>query len=598
MRKAWNSLVYSLSLVARVGRWRALVWAGSLGLLQLVGLLMGLITREVVDAIVAQDSSRAVTLSFLVALLLASIQVALCVLLSFQPKVEEAVLASFDQELVETTLALPAHLHSAPEVQDRLEQLRQQRSAPHNLTYAALAFFFLSINLVISVVLLGSFSLILLTLPLFGLPLIYARGKQTRAFISLQQEIAEDRRLALGLFRISTSAAQASEVRTFGLGPMLLQRWQTVRWRADHRADVVGIQQAIPVALAELFFGMAFIGALTLIVRQALRGDASVGDVILFMSLAASLTRLLGGLAGISGWLGTVMGTVQRYLWLRDRLAQHRAELTVEGDLVPAPAHLTDGMRLVGVTHTYAGADRAALAEVDLHLPAGATVALVGENGAGKSTLTALLLGLLDPSEGRVEVDGTPLRQIEPQAWNDATSVVLQDHAKFEIITQETVGIGQVARIEDREMVEAAVTRAAATTVVADLPLGLDSPLGTSYGQGGRDLSGGQWQRLAVARGLMRETPLLLVMDEPTAALDAQAESELFSSYSAAARRAAGATGGITVLVSHRFSTVRSADLIVVLDEGKVVEQGNHGQLMALGGLYAELYDLQASGYR
>ena len=598
MRKAFNALRYSLGLVARVGRWRALVWALSLGLLQNVGLLMAVISRSLVDAIVAQDASRAVVLGITVALLLASIQVVLCLLLSFQPKVEEAVLARFDEELVATTLALPAHLHSSPEVQDRLEQLRQQRAAPNNLTYAALAFTFLAANLVVSIVLLGRFSLVLLLLPLFGLPLIYARGKQTRAFISLQQEIAQDRRLALGLFRTSTSAAQADEVRLFGMGPTLISRWQTVRLRADHRADVVGVRMSIPVAAAELFFGLGFIGALVLIVRQALRGEATTGDVLLLTSLAASLTRLLGGLAGISGWLGTVMGTVQRYLWLRERLAQHVAELTQEGDLVAAPAALRDGIRLVDLSHTYAGADRPALAHVDLHLPAGATVALVGENGAGKSTLTAVLLGLLDPSEGHVLVDDLRLRQIEPSAWNDATSVVLQDHAKFELVTQETVGIGDVPRITDRPMVQAAVTRAAADTVVDDLPDGLDSALGTSYGQGGRDLSGGQWQRLAVARGLMRETPLLLVMDEPTAALDAQAESELFSSYSAAARRAAKANGGITVLVSHRFSTVRSADLIVVLDQGEVVEQGNHGQLMAQGGLYAELYDLQASGYR
>ncbi len=400
VRKGLRALRYSVGLVVRVGRWRALAWAASFGLLQFVGLLIGLLTRAMVDAIVARDEPRAVAVAVAVALVLASIQLALCVLLSFQPKVQEITLATFDQELVETTLALPAHLHSSPEVQDRLEQLRQQRSAAMNLTYAALAFCFLAANLVVSVVLLGSFSLVMLLLPLFGLPLIYARGKQTRAFISLQQEIAQDRRLALGLFRTSTSAEQASEVRTFGLGPLLVQRWQTVRLRADHRADTVGVQQAIPVALAELFFGLGFIGALTLIVRQALRGDASVGDVILFTSLAASLTRLLGGLAGISGWLGTVMGTVQRFLWLRERLAQHRAELTATGDLVPPPAALRDGIHLVGVTHSYAGADRPALTDVDLHLPAGSTVALVGENGAGKSTLTALLLGLLEPSRG------------------------------------------------------------------------------------------------------------------------------------------------------------------------------------------------------
>jgi ATP-binding cassette subfamily B protein len=197
-----------------------------------------------------------------------------------------------------------------------------------------------------------------------------------------------------------------------------------------------------------------------------------------------------------------------------------------------------------------------------------------------------------------VLVDDVSLAAISPASWHDATAVVLQDHAKFELATQQTVGIGDVAWIDDRPHVEGAVLRAAAGTVIDDLPDGLDTELGNSYGQGGRELSGGQWQRLAVARGFMRDAPLLLVMDEPTAALDAQAESELFSSYSTAARRAAALNGGITLLVSHRFSTVRSADLIVVLEQGRIVEQGNHGQLMALDGLYAELYELQAAGFR
>lgn len=598
MRDAMRALRFSIGLVARTGRWRALVWAGCMGLLQMVNLLSALLAREVADAIVAQNETRAVVFGVATALLLASIQVVLCLLLSFSPKVEEASLAKFDEMLVGTTLALPAYMHSSPPVQDRLEQLRQQRSAAFNLNYAALAFTFLSLNLITTVFLLGSFSLLLLLLPLFGLPLIYARGRQTKAFIALQQELAQDRRLALSLFRTSTSAGQASEVRIFGLGPAVVGRWQEIRLRADRRADDVGTRVSIPVAAAELFFGLGFIGALTLIVRQALRGQASVGDVLLLTALAGSLTRLLGGLAGIFGWLGTVMGTVQRYLWLRDRLAAHQAALTADGDLQPAPASLQSGISLRGVSHTYGGAAGPALSDIDLDLPAGATVALVGENGAGKSTLAAVLLGLLDPAEGQVLVDDVPLRAIDPAAWNGATSVVLQDHAKFELVTQETVGVGNVPHIDDRSLVQAAVGRAAAGTVIDDLPEGLDSALGSSYGQGGRELSGGQWQRLAVARGLMRETPLLLVMDEPTAALDAQAESELFSSYSAAARRAAGATGGITVLVSHRFSTVRSADLIVVLDQGKVIEQGDHATLMALGGLYAELYELQASGYR
>jgi ATP-binding cassette subfamily B protein len=598
MRDYFKALAFCMRLIAASSRWRFVVWFVAMGALHFVGLITALLTRELVDSIVAVDQDKALAVALGVAGVLCAIQLMLCLMIAFYPKVQELGAARFDQELMNTTLQLPAHVHASPEAQDRLEQLRQQRGAPVHLGHATMVFFFVSANLIVSMTLLGSFSLLMLILPALGVPLVIARSKQTASLIAAQQETAEDYRVSYALFRTSTSAEQASEVRTFGMGPMLLDRWAERRRRADRRQDSVMVKTTFPVLACELLFGLGFMGALIFVVDQALNGEASVGDVVLFTSLAGSLTQLLAELAGIYAWVGMSLGVVERYLWLRDRLAQHRAELTADGDLVDAPAALREGIRLTGVTHRYDGAQSAALVDVDLLLPAGATVALVGENGAGKSTLTNVLLGLVAPTEGHVLVDDLPLASIEPFSWHAATSVVLQDHAKFELVTQETVGIGHVPQIADRPHVEGAISRASATTVIEDLPDGLDSELGNSYGQGGRELSGGQWQRLAVARGLMRDSPLLLVMDEPTAALDAQAESELFSSYSQAARRAAALTGGITLLVSHRFSTVRSADLIVVLDKGRVVEQGDHATLMAQGGLYAELYDLQASGYQ
>jgi ATP-binding cassette subfamily B protein len=220
-------------------------------------------------------------------------------------------------------------------------------------------------------------------------------------------------------------------------------------------------------------------------------------------------------------------------------------------------------------------------------------VAVVGENGAGKSTLVKLLCKLYEPTSGAITVDGAPLARMDPALWRARTSGAFQDFARFELRAQQSVGLGDVPQLDSAEAVSAAVSRAGATDVVDRLPSGLQTQLGATWPEG-VDLSVGQWQKLALARGFLREDPLLLVLDEPTSALDAETEHALFERYAAAART----TAGITLLVSHRFSTVRMADLIVVLDGSRVAEVGSHEELMARGGTYAELYEIQAAAYR
>ena len=224
-------------------------------------------------------------------------------------------------------------------------------------------------------------------------------------------------------------------------------------------------------------------------------------------------------------------------------------------------------------------------------------VALVGENGAGKTTLVKLLARMYDPTTGRILVDGADLATIQPDAWRSQLSAGFQDFVKFEFTAREVVGIGDVQRAGDDDAVRAAVLRGDAASVVAGLPRGLDSQLGKKFTDG-VELSGGQWQRLALARAFMRERPLLLLLDEPTAALDPEAEHRLYEQYAAAAKIAAAETGGITVLVSHRFSTVRMADLIVVMHNGRIEEFGTHEDLLAANARYAELFELQARAYR
>jgi ATP-binding cassette, subfamily B, bacterial len=234
---------------------------------------------------------------------------------------------------------------------------------------------------------------------------------------------------------------------------------------------------------------------------------------------------------------------------------------------------------------------------VSLTFPAGAVVALVGENGAGKTTLVKLLARMYEPSSGSIFVDDTPLARVPAGEWRGRLAGAFQDFFRFEFSARHSVGLGDIPHLDDEPAVVAAVSRAGAEDVVARLASGLDTQLGPTW-PGGVELSFGQWQKLALARGFMRARPLLLVLDEPTAALDAETEHALFERYAAAAQGAGDGSGRITVLVSHRFSTVRMADLIVVLDGARLVEVGTHDELMARGGQYAELYSIQAAAYR
>jgi ATP-binding cassette subfamily B protein len=266
------------------------------------------------------------------------------------------------------------------------------------------------------------------------------------------------------------------------------------------------------------------------------------------------------------------------------------------------PARLERGIRFEHVSFAYPGTERLVLEDVSLTLPAGAVVAVVGENGAGKSTLVKLLGKFYEPTTGQIFVDDRPLARMRADEWRARLAGAFQDFFRFEFQARHTVGVGDVPRLDDGPAVVTAVTRAGADDVIARLTGGLETQLGSTWPDG-VEVSFGQWQKLALARGFMRDEPLVLVLDEPTAALDAETEHALFERYAAAAAAQNGHTGldrrgRITILVSHRFSTVRMADLIVVLDGARVVEVGSHADLLAKGGQYAELYGIQAAAYR
>ena len=283
----------------------------------------------------------------------------------------------------------------------------------------------------------------------------------------------------------------------------------------------------------------------------------------------------------------------RRLAWLED----YAAAVAASGDR-PVPSAFRKGIRVERVSFTYPGTSRVVLDDVSVKLPAAAVVAIVGENGAGKTTLVKLLSKMYEPTSGSIFLDDTPLARVPASEWRKRLAGAFQDFFRFEFRARHTVGLGDVPRLDDEPAVVAAVDRAGAVDVVTRLTAGLETQLGPTW-PGGVELSFGQWQKLALARGFMRDEPLLLILDEPTAALDAETEHALFERYAAAARgNQENDSGRITILVSHRFSTVRMADLILVLDGTRLVEVGTHDELMARKGHYSELYSIQAAAYR
>jgi ATP-binding cassette subfamily B protein len=491
---------------------------------------------------------------------------------------------------LQASIATVAH-QERPEYLDRLSMLRNQVFVLDHMYVSVFSTIGWILRLGVTMALLVSIHPALILLLIFAVPTVWTSTWRPEVERSAQERGAQASRLARHLFTIATTAPPGKEVRVTGIGERLIAdrraAWQ--RWYGP--VAVARWGSAFWHTLSWAIFGLAYVGAV-IFVASGLRAPA--GQVLLVLAAGARLSAYIGATVGEIGFLrGFWMDGSRRLAWLED----YAASAAASADL-PVPVVLHRGIRFDHVSFAYPGTSRVVLDDVSVTLPAGAVVAIVGENGAGKTTLVKLLAKMYEPSSGSIFVDETPLARLSAEDWRARLAGAFQDFFRFEFRAAHAVGLGDVPKVDDQPTIVAAVERAGAGDVIARLTSGLDTQLGPTW-PGGAELSFGQWQKLALARGFMREGPLLLILDEPTAALDAETEHALFERYAAAARAAPGSGGGrITVLVSHRFSTVRMADLIVVLDGARLVEVGTHEELMSRKGQYAELYGIQASAYR
>ena len=496
-------------------------------------------------------------------------------------------------DLVGRTPTLEIHEH--PENLTHLEILERQSWLFGETVPSLINIFALAVRVITTAVILLSVDPLLLLLPLFGLPALLLSAKTGYLYDIGNERASEALRRSGHMYDLATKAESAKEVRLFRLGHELSRRFQAdydelicIQGRVAVQAETLGLA-------SRLVFLIGYVGAIVLVVTRAVHGHASVGDVALTAVLAGQVLNMVTGSSEILQFAGRSLAIASRYVQLQ--AISNRARQRMATAPVATPTALTDGVRLDNLTSSYPGARQPTLRDINLHLPAGATITIVGDNGAGKTTLVKLLVGLYLPTEGRITVDGIDLTAIDPDRWRQRLSASFQDFARFEFLLREAVGMGDLAHLNNPNTIESALRRGGAPDLIDALPRGLNTQLGPNWNNG-IDLSGGQWQKTAIGRAMMRSTPLLLLLDEPTAALDADTEHQLFQNWTDAAKRLRHTTGAITLLVSHRFSTVRMADLIVVLDHGEIIQTGSHEQLIAETGPYSELFELQARSYR
>jgi ATP-binding cassette, subfamily B, bacterial len=443
-----------------------------------------------------------------------------------------------------------------------------------------------------AVALLAVVAPVLVPLPLLIFLPVVAAMRVEREMSCMLDDIATDMRLAHLLFQASTEPRSVAEVRLFSMTAALANRQEELLRKADVRQRSSRIRTLRIMTVGWSLFAAGVLGLL-----WAARGVPDIwsgGILFLLLVLAVQLVGQAEQAALTMRKISRLSTTIERFGRLHTFVDEAKARYR---STRPVPTGLHDGIRIreLSFRHTPQGTD--VLHTINLTLPAGTVVALAGPCGAGKSTLVKLLIGLYQPTAGEILIDGRPLTDYDLASWQSRTAAGFQDFCRFELPAGDSIGVGDLERWHDREAANAALGRAGMEDLLLRLRGGLDTPLGRSLPDGVLP-SEGSWQKVALARAMMRPAPMLRVLDEPTASLDAESEARLFATYVARARTHAQHNGCITVLVSHRFATVRTADLIIALRDGEVEEMGTHDELIAAGGWYAKVCALQAAGYK
>lgn len=574
-------------------------WRRSLGILlepagQAARPLFGLWLALLVDGVVEDDMTLIAVGVGGIALFQSLSYAASLYGISIRITLSEKVGHAFDREIATLTATLPGLDHQErPEYQDRLELLHQTQGALgkslDSLVRAAN-------SIIVAVITLGLLAVadpLLLVLTVFGLPSIWAARLYQGWMKAAEEASAQPRRLARHLRQLITDADAAAELRMWRIEDEIIARHRD-SWLASQEPILRAGRRRGAISFAErAIFIIGYVAAVTFTLWRTTRGQASIGEVLLVAVVGRQVqTQVLGPIYSVAA-LGDALRAAGRLLWLQDYAA---TGLTGQRGHRAPPERLEQGIALERLSFHYPGSQRLTLTDISTRIPAGSVVALVGENGAGKTSLVKLLCRFYEPTGGRILVDNVDLAEIDVESWRSQLSAAFQDFARLELVAGRTVGVGNLAELDHEPAVLDAIGRAGAAGVIPSLPRGLSTQLGASW-DAGVEPSVGQWQKLALGRALMRPSPLLMIFDEPTASLDAPTEHALFERY-ADTLRMVRERGGITVLVSHRFSTVRMADHILVLSGGRLIEQGSHEVLVRSGGHYAELYQLQADAYR